>query len=99
MAVLPQFAILAATVALGWAITGELGGVILGSAVYLLYSVGSRRILARSHRRGMSLVRQGRFAEAIDHFQASYEFFAKYPWLDRHRAVLLLTPSDWKSVV
>lgn len=39
----------------------------------------------------MRLFKQERFAEAIPEFQRSHAFFAKHAWLDRWRALTLLS--------
>ena len=62
-----------------------------GAGLYLLYSFGSRAVLARHHKNGMRLVSDGDFREAIPHFAASYRFFEQYPWLDRWRALTMLS--------
>ncbi|MBW3624936.1 MAG: tetratricopeptide repeat protein [Armatimonadetes bacterium] len=64
---------------------------IAGAVTYLLYSRGSRTLLTREHLRGMRAVRRGRFTEAIPHFEASYDFFTRHPWIDRWRYVVLLS--------
>ncbi|MGC1272829.1 MAG: hypothetical protein WBC44_03920 [Planctomycetaceae bacterium] len=94
IAVLPQLLALAAAIVLGWTLTGTpRGGLYLGAGFYLAWSIGSRWIVARSHRQGIQLVRQGRFADAIPHFETSYEFFSRHEWLDRYRAFLLMSAS------
>jgi hypothetical protein len=94
IAALPQLLALAAAIVLGWTLTGTpRGGLYLGAGCYLAWSIGSRWIVARSHRQGIQLVRQGRFADAIPHFEASYEFFNRHPRLDHYRALLLMSAS------
>ncbi len=65
---------------------------IWGAAAYLLYSFGSRQIIARSHRRAIRLALNRRFAEAIPVYQESYDFFTRHSWLDRYRAITMMTP-------
>lgn len=60
---------------------------------YLIYTAISRMILSRHHRRGVQLVRRGKFDEAIQSFQASAHFFRAYPWIDKYRALVLMSPS------
>lgn len=45
--------------------------VLYGALGYLVYSFGSKALLLRHHRRGMSLARLKRFREAIPEFQSS----------------------------
>ena len=64
---------------------------IAGAVAYLVLSRGSRAVLAREHTRGMRAVRAKRYAEAIPHFEASYDFFTRHAWIDRWRYVVLLS--------
>jgi tetratricopeptide (TPR) repeat protein len=65
----------------------------LGAAIYLVYSIGSRRIITSAHRNGMRLVKQGKFQEAIPHFERSYQLFARHKWIDTFRSLILMSPS------
>ena len=67
--------------------------VLCGALAYLAYSFGSRAILLRRHKRGMSLSRLSLFREAIAEFGASYSFLSKYPWLDEYRFLTMLDSS------
>lgn len=49
----------------------------------------ARRAFASDHRRGIELIRAGKFAEAVPFFEASYEAFSRRPGLDRFRSVTL----------
>jgi tetratricopeptide (TPR) repeat protein len=92
LALLPQMALMAALATVGWLVTGQREGVILGLGVYLFYSlVIGRLIIARHHRRGIRLVRQRRFAEAIPAFEQSLEFFTRHAWVDRFRSIIMLS--------
>ena len=64
---------------------------IVGAVAYLVVSRASRAILAREHALGMRAVRAKRYAEAIPHFEASYDFFTRQAWIDRWRYVVLLS--------
>src|SRR5215203_2491197 len=59
--------------------------VVYGALGYLAYSFGSKAILLRHHRQGISLSKRGLFREAIPQFQSSYLFLSKYPWIDKYR--------------
>ncbi|MCE9525927.1 MAG: tetratricopeptide repeat protein [Planctomycetales bacterium] len=95
MAVIPQVIALALAITVGEYLTPAkpMNGMMWGAAAYLLYSFGSRRLIPRNHRTGVSLSRQQRFAEAIPHFQRSLEFFDRYDWMDRYRSIVLMSPS------
>lgn len=91
---LPQFLALAAGLGLGATLSGsQTWGMLAGSAAYLAYSLGSRGLLARHHRRGIRLSRSGQFEAAICEYQRSYEFFTRHGWLDRFRCVFLMSAS------
>lgn len=83
---------LASLVAMDWWL-GPGKGAAPALALYLCYSMGSRSLLARHHRRGMALVRQGKFDDAIAAHEASYAFFQRQEWIDRYRAVTMMSPS------
>ena len=93
LATIPQCVALAVAVGVGWAVIRSRAGVLLGIAVYLAYSFGSRAIVLRHHRRGLSLARQGRYEEAIRQFTESHEIFVRHAWVDRFRALFLMSPS------
>src|SRR5205085_9239376 len=76
----------------GWLLVGNQRGVILGLGAYLFYSlIVGRLIIARHHRRGIRLVRQRLFAEAITAFEQSLEFFTRHAWVDRFRSITMLS--------
>lgn len=95
LAVLPQLAACGAATAIGtWLVRKPNGiGMMLGAATYLAYSIGSRRLIPRDHRRGMHLYRNEQYAAAIQAFEESYVFFSRHRWIDRFRAVVLMSPS------
>jgi tetratricopeptide (TPR) repeat protein len=93
IATIPQFLAGAAAILVVWALTGSAtDGMLYGAAIYLVYSFGSRMLLARAHRRGIRLAHQHRFAEAIAEYEASYDFFSRHRWLDDYRSIFMMTP-------
>jgi len=70
-----------------------IGALLVGTWIYLLYALLVRCLLAKQHRKGIRLVKKGRFAEAIPEFEASYEFFKRNSWLDQWRYLTLLSSS------
>ena len=64
---------------------------LIGAGLYLVYSSGSRAILAREHKAGMRLTKRGGFAEAIPHYEKSLAFFERHAWVDRWRALTMLS--------
>ncbi|MFM2093789.1 MAG: hypothetical protein RIS70_913 [Planctomycetota bacterium] len=92
-ATIPQLATLSLAVTVGWLLTRSVQGVFFGSMAYLIYSYASRLLLARYHRQGVRRSRAGQFREAIPLHQQSYEFFSRHTWLDRYRAITMMSPS------
>ena len=62
-------------------------------AIYLVWSIGSRYILPRAHRRGVQLTRQRRWPEAQSQFESSYDFFSRHAWIDQFRFLTMLSAS------
>lgn len=71
----------------------HLWALLCGVLVYLLYARGARAVLLRHHAAGIAALRARRFREAVPEFEASYAFLERHPWIDRYRAVFLLSPS------
>lgn len=92
LSVLPQIAILLLLVAIAH-LLGAGEPLLVGAIAYLAVSFIVRMTVPRHHLRGMGLVKQERFAEAIPHFLKSYEFFAAHGWVDRWRALTMLASS------
>ncbi len=78
-----------------WVFTGWLlnrqSGVLFGAAGYLLLSTGLRSILARHHRRAISLCKRQQFELAIPQFEQSLNFFRNNTWVDDWRAFTMLS--------
>jgi hypothetical protein len=91
---IPQIVVLALLVAASYTFIRSPTGApmpLWGFVAYLAYSQGSRWLLLKSHRRGISLMRQGQYLAAVEQFEKSYAFFSKYPWIDQYRALTMLT--------
>lgn len=67
--------------------------VTIGAGVYLLYSYGIRWWVLKPHKQGLKLTFAGDYHAAIASHDKSLRFFERHPWIDRFRAVTLLTPS------
>lgn len=93
VATIPQFLTLMVAGSVGWLLTESSSGVFLGAAVYLTYSIASRLVIPSAHRRGVRLMRSGRFEEAIEAYTESYAFFTRHAWLDRYRSLTMMSPS------
>ena len=67
----------------------------LGLGIFLLYSLGSRAVLAREHKAGIRCTKKGDFAGAIPHYERSYDFFERHRWVDRWRYVTMLSSGQY----
>jgi tetratricopeptide (TPR) repeat protein len=92
LSVLPQLAILFIFVEIA-RFVGAQDAFLAGAIAYLVILFALRFAVPRHHRRGIRLFKNERFAEAIPHFLLSYEFFSKHGWLDRWRALAMLSSS------
>jgi tetratricopeptide (TPR) repeat protein len=86
-------AVVVALAAGGWLVTNSATGVVWGMGIYFAYAWLTRLLIPRDHRRGIRLVRQGRYEEAIQAFENSLSFFTRHSWIDRLRAITMLSPS------
>ncbi len=91
--VIPQFLAMAVLVAAGVALWGHPIGTAIGLLIYLTYSIGSRALCARHQKEGMRHIMKREWTEALPCFERSQGFFERYPWVDRYRAFLLMSPS------
>ena len=66
---------------------------IFGALTYSLLAFGLRKLIAKNHRQGMSLVKQQKFADALPYFEKSVEYFSKNNWVDKYRFLTLLSSS------
>jgi tetratricopeptide (TPR) repeat protein len=92
LSVVPQIAILLLLIAIARLLEVR-EPLLAGALTYLAASFILRSVIPRHHRNGIYFYKKERFAEAIPYFYKSYEFFARHPWLDRWRAVTMLSPS------
>lgn len=68
--------------------------VLFGTLTYVLLSITIRPLLInKSHKLGMKLIKQEKYADAIPCFIRSYDFFKRYEWLDKYRYLTLLSSS------
>lgn len=92
LAAVPQFAIIVAAMFIASQLSSG-NGLLWGAGAFLAYSFGSRKLMTRDHRAGVALAKRQQFEEAIPRFQKSLEFLDRYPWIDRFRSVVLMSPS------
>ena len=66
---------------------------LMAIATYLVLAYFLRFFLAKYHRYGMMLLKRNEFEAAISNFEHSYEYFQQHAWLDKFRAIFLLSSS------
>jgi len=94
--VVPHIAAMAASILIVYVVLRPqefVHALMIGCGICLVYSIGSRRIIAAEHRKGIRLVKQGLFREAIEHYRRSHEFFTRHRWVDRYRSIVLMSCS------
>ena len=62
--------------------------IVAGTVVYLVGCRVLRHLLVRDHTRGIRAYREGRFRDAIAHFDASHRFYSAHPRLDASRSIV-----------
>lgn len=66
---------------------------LLAMAAYLVIAFILRCRVPLNHRKGILLYKQGNYAQAIEEFKKSYDFFQKHSWIDKYRYLTLLSSS------
>jgi len=66
-------------------------GVLFGAILYLALSQLLRRLIPRHHRSAIGHCRRGEYERAIPEFEKSAAFFSDYEWIDRFRAITMLS--------
>jgi tetratricopeptide (TPR) repeat protein len=82
--------ILAIFVFAGYALN-RTNGVFFGAVIYLALSQLLRRVIPRNHRKAIRHCKRQEFEQAISEFHKSVAFFRDYEWIDRYRAVTMLS--------
>ncbi len=65
-----------------------------GLAGYFALSGTLKNLISRDHRKGIQLIKEERFSEAMHCFEDSYSFYSRNPWVDRFRAITTLSISE-----
>jgi hypothetical protein len=60
---------------------------------FLVLTLALRFLVPRAHRRGIRYVRSGQYEPARECFLESYAFFTRHAWIDRYRAITLMSAS------
>jgi len=95
ISVIPQFVVMGVITFL-WAQTNTENYFLYGALTYLVLSQLTKRVLAKSHRKGIRNTRKGNFSEAIPYFKKSYDFFNKSEWIDKYRSITLLSAAQMR---
>lgn len=66
---------------------------VFGPLTYLIFSCGLRNLITRSHQKGMKLVKQGNFIDAIPYFEKSVNYFSENIWVDKYRFLTMFSSS------
>ena len=92
LALIPQFLFAIVLIVL-WHFLRAPDPAFYGLLSYFLISLGLRTFVPHNHNKGMKLVKQGKFEEAIIQFEKSYQFFTRNSWVDKYRYITLLSSS------
>ena len=77
-----------------WLILGSARqALVAGAWTYLILAWSTRLIFQKHHRRGMQHLRNQNYLDAVAAFQKSYDFFTKYPAIDKYRFLTMFTSS------
>lgn len=68
-------------------------GIFIGVVLFSLLFILLQQLIPSSHNKGMKAIKQNDFKTAIEYFKQSAEFFTKNKWIDKYRAVTLLSAS------
>ncbi|UZR97922.1 tetratricopeptide repeat protein [Chondrinema litorale] len=90
LSIIPQILFISLLFFLGRLIDEE-QGTIYGLVVYFIIFFFLRNLIPKDHRKGMKQVKKGNFAEAIPHFENSYDFFTRNEWIDKYRVITMLS--------
>jgi tetratricopeptide (TPR) repeat protein len=92
ISLIPQLAIMGLLITFYYLIDGD-DPILYGALTYLVLSFVLRSAIPKDHKKGMALVKEGAFEEAIPFFQESYSYFTRHEWIDKYRFLTLLSSS------
>jgi hypothetical protein len=78
---------------LGFQYSGSDEAALWAAMVYLVMAYGLRYFVPIDHRKGLRELKQENYNEALIHFEKSFGFFSKHPWIDRFRVFTLFSAS------
>ena len=82
--------VLALFVAVGYRLN-EANGVAFGAISYVALAILLRSVVARHHRNAIRHCKRGEYEQAIPEFEKSAVFFLEHRWIDRFRAITMLS--------
>lgn len=68
-------------------------GIIIGIAFFWALAVLLNQTIPTSHNKGMKAIKRKDFKVALEYFKQSADFFTKYAWVDKYRAITFLSAS------
>jgi len=71
----------------------EKHGIFIGAVLFALLSVLLQRLIPASHNKGMKALKQNNFESAIAYFKESVDYFTRNKWVDKYRALTMLSAS------
>jgi tetratricopeptide (TPR) repeat protein len=66
---------------------------LLSVLAFIMLSIYLKIIIPRSHRRGILFIKKNNYESALLCFHVSYRFFKRFYWIDKYRALFLLSAS------
>jgi len=66
---------------------------ILGAITYSVLALTLRNLIAKNHRKGIRLIKENKFSEAIPCFEKSVAYFSEHTWVDKYQFITLLSAS------
>ena len=87
--------ILAVFLVIGFVLNRSVG-VVVGAGLYLALSQSLRNVIAQHHRNGVRHSKRKEFERAISEFQKSDAFFRDHEWIDRFRAITMLSAAGMR---
>ena len=87
--------ILAVFLVIGFVLNRSVG-VVVGAGLYLALSQSLRNVIAQHHRNGVRHSKRKEFERSISEFQKSAAFFRDHEWIDRFRAITMLSAAGMR---
>lgn len=69
----------------------QIDGIYIGSILFFILMVSLQRLIPTSLIKGMKAIKKNDFKTALEFFNKSVDFFTQYDWVDKYRAITLLS--------